>query len=259
MRLIINTLTVVVLLSSLSACVSKKKYEELAASKEAVDAALAETQSSLQELEEKNEMLTSEFQEEKERMNGELASLQGDFNQTKSQVEEAMKKLNVSEEQLKEYRNTVAGIFGAYENSNLDLEMRDGRLHVNTTPVTYRSGSFGLNRDQRNALADLANELKGNPEMRVLVEGHTDNVAVNADAASYKDNWELSTKRALAIVRELLRNGVDPSQVAAVGRGDTMPSGSNDTMEGKAENRRTIIRPNMEAAGKLHEMEGGGN
>lgn len=238
MRLILNFLIVAITLGSLQSCVSKKKYDELLASKEATDAALAETQSQVQNLEEQNAELSSTLESEKARLNGEIASIREDLNSTKSQMAQVEEKLNMTQEELDAVKAQIDGIFSAYEESNLSLKEMDGRLYVVTDPgFAYRSGSFGLSSDERDAIAELAETLKANPELKVLVEGHTDTDKVKA-TAPYADNWELSTKRALRVVRELIKNGVDPSQVAAVGRGDTMLTG-----EGKEADRRTVIMP----------------
>ena len=243
MRLILNVLVVVLVLGSLQSCVSKKKYDELLASKEASDAALQETQAQVQNLEETNEELQQSMQETEERLNGEISSLRDDLSSTKAQVDEVQEKLDMTEEELAMVKEEINSIFGAYQDSGLSLEERDGRLYVVTDQgISYRSGSYRLSSDERDALAELAETIKNNPDLNILVEGHTDDQTVK-ESAPYADNWELSTKRALAVVRELISNGVDPSQVAAVGRGDQMPVGDNESAEGRAENRRTVIMP----------------
>ena len=244
MRLILNVLVVVLVLGSFQSCVSKKKYDELLSSKEASDAALAETQSQVQELEETNQELQQNMEETQERLNGEISQLRNDLNSTKSQVNEVQQKLEMTEEELAAVKEEINSIFGAYQDSGLSLEERDGRLYVLTDEsISYRSGSYRLSSAEREALAELAETLKNNPDLHIMVEGHTDDQTVKA-GAPYEDNWELSTKRALAVVRTLIRNGVDPAQVAAVGRGDQMPIGDNETTDGRAENRRTVILPN---------------
>jgi len=80
-----------------------------------------------------------------------------------------------------------------------------------------------------------------------MVEGHTDNVSINT--ACMKDNWDLSTKRATAVVRVLQDvYHVDPSRLVASGRSEYVPLESNDTLEGRARNRRTkiIILPKLD-------------
>jgi chemotaxis protein MotB len=236
MRLILNFLLVVFALSALQSCVSKKKYDELTAAKVATDAALAETQTKVQSLEEQNADLESTMMSEKERLNGEIAGIRTDLDATKSQMAQVTEKLNMTQKELEDMKAEINGIFGAYKDSDLSVNVQDGRMYLVTNPgVSYRSGAYGLTKDERSALAELAETLKGNPELKILVEGHTDSDKVKA-GASFQDNWELSTKRALSVVRELVKNGVSASQVAAVGRGDSMSTGN-----GKDADRRTVI------------------
>jgi chemotaxis protein MotB len=131
-------------------------------------------------------------------------------------------------------------VFASYEGSGLKLEERDGRLYVMTNPVNYKSGSYRLNRAERDAIKGLAESVKKNPNLKLLIEGHTDNAKVNPGSA-LQDNWQLSTMRSLAIVRELVKNGVNPNQVAAVGRGESMPKSANGDKAGKAVNRRSEV------------------
>ena len=73
-----------------------------------------------------------------------------------------------------------------------------------------------------------------------MVEGHTDNVPINT--ARFPSNWELSTARAVSVVRYLSEVvGVEPDRFSAVGYGDTKPKGSNDTPKNRKKNRRVEI------------------
>lgn len=247
MRLILNILLVVFALSALQSCVSKKKYDELTAAKEATDAALAETQAKVQNLEEANADLNSELASTKTELNAKIDGLSADLTATKSQMAEVESKLEMTQEELDKVKAEIEGIFGAYKDSGLTLKEGDGRIYVVTDPgVSYASGSYGLSRDERNALAELAETLKANPALKIIVEGHTDSDKVKA-GASYADNWELSSKRALRVIRELIKNGVDPTQVSAASRADTMPLGDD-----KAANRRTEILADPDLKGVIN-------
>ena len=243
MRLILNLAAFCLLVGSFQACVSNKKYNELLAAKEATDSALAETQSQIQTLQGENEELQATLESERERMNGEIEDLRGDMSSMQSQVADLKGKLNLSEQELNQLVEQVNANFEAYNNSGMKLERRDGRMFVVTSqPIQYNVGSAGLSKDERAAIEELANVLKENPELKILVEGHTDNLKY--PAGGY-DNWDLSVSRAMGVVRQLLREGVNPDQVAAAGFGDSMPAASNDDTDGKAANRRTVIAPRI--------------
>lgn len=248
MRLVLKLLVVVIALGSMQSCVSKKKFDELMASKAAADAALAQTQSQLKTLQDEKNALAAQMEAEKARMNGEMTSLRNDLNATKGQVAQVQEKLNMTQAELDKLKTEINGIFATYSNSGLSLEDRGGRLYVITDPIQYRSGSYNLSRAERDAIDKLAETLKANPNLKILVEGHTDNVKVNA-GSGLGDNWQLSSMRALNVVRRLVKGGVNPNQVAAVGRGDSMPAADNATREGKAANRRTVVVPDADLKG----------
>ncbi len=244
MRLILNLVALALLVGSFQSCVSNKKYNELMAAKEATDQALAETQTQLQNLQDVNQELQATLDSERERLNSEIEDLRSDLSGMKSQVSEMTSKLNMTEEQLKNAVSQINDAFTAYENSGLKLVNRDGRMVVQTeTPIQYRIGSAALSSDERAAIESLANVLKENPELKILVAGHTDNLQYPAGAGY--NNWDLSVSRAMNVVKQLLRQGVNPDQVAAAGFGDTMPVGTNDSDEGRSENRRTEVTPRM--------------
>lgn len=256
MRLILNLVVLALIFGSVSSCVSKKKFEELEASKASVDAALAEAQGQIQGLEEANTELQNTLESEKERLNNEMATLRNELDATKGSIQEMRSKLNMTEEELADLKQEINGIFDTYKESGLSLEERNGRLTIMTeAPVNYASGSSRLDRTEREAIAELAETLKNNPDVKILVEGHTDDKKV-IPGASFRDNWELSTMRAMSVVRELLREGVDPAQVAAVGRGEYMPAASNDSADGRSQNRRTVILPDAQL-GDLMSAGGG--
>ncbi len=243
MRLIANLLVLTLVLGSFQACVSKKKYDELTSAKEATDQALAQTQEQVKNLEAENQQIQEELQSEKERLTGEINSIKSDLDAAKSQMAQVAEKLNMTEDELAALKKDINDMFAGYSASGLKMDSRDGRMYLMTDPnIEYNSGSTRLSSDERKALDELATKLAENKDLRILVEGHTDDVPVKADAA-IGDNWNLSTARAMGVVRYLIRKGVDPSQVGAVGRGEYVPVGDNETAEGRQQNRRTVIVP----------------
>lgn len=249
MRLILNLLIFALAVASFQSCVSKKKFDDLQSQKDALSAQLGETEAKVAQLENQNSELQKTLESEKERLNGEIASLRSDMDATKSQMAQVQEKLNMTESELTALQKEINGMFDSYSDSGLKLEARDGRLFVISEQVKYRSGSSRLTRDERKALDGMAEKLKANSDIRILVEGHTDNVPFKADIAM--DNWDLSAARAMNIVRYLVKQGVSPAQVAAVARGDSHPAASNDTADGKAQNRRSVVLPNPNLGGLM--------
>lgn len=247
MRLILKMLVLALFLGSFQSCVSKKKYDELVAAKEATDSALAETQSQVKTLQEEKDALATEMESEKARLNGEISSIKSDLDATKSQMAQVSEKLSMTEAELKKIKDELNGIFNAYSESGLTLEEKEGRLYVVTEPVTFRSGSSRLTKAERDAIDAMAEKLKSNPKIKLTIEGHADSQKFPADAGM--DNWDLSYARAKAVATRLIKKGVNPDQLAIAGRGDAMPAADNGTADGRAQNRRTVVVPNPDLGG----------
>ncbi|MFD2434028.1 flagellar motor protein MotB [Mesonia maritima] len=97
--------------------------------------------------------------------------------------------------------------------------------------------------------------VSANPDISVLIEGHTDNVPYGGSGA-LQDNWDLSTKRATSIVHLLQENAnIDPTRLTAAGRGEYAPIASNNSPEGKAKNRRieVVLTPKLDEVSRLLE------
>jgi chemotaxis protein MotB len=113
--------------------------------------------------------------------------------------------------------------------------------------MLFQSGSSNLTLQANEVLGKIAKILEGRKDLEVMVEGYTDNLPISNDCI--KDNWDLSTKRATAVVR-VLQNvyKVDPNKLIAAGRGQYNTLASNDTPEGRTTNRRTriIILPKLD-------------
>jgi chemotaxis protein MotB len=106
--------------------------------------------------------------------------------------------------------------------------------------ILFASGSVAINREGRAALDHVAAALRGIHGRTIRVEGYTDSVPTGP-AGPYPSNWELSTARAVAVVRHLQESGVDPTLLAAAGYGEFHPVASNDTPDGRSQNRRIEI------------------
>jgi len=121
--------------------------------------------------------------------------------------------------------------------------------------LLFSSGSSTVNSAAEDVLGKIALILNDHSQLNVLVEGHTDNVPMNATSC-VKDNWDLSAERATAIVR-ILQNDhyVSPERLTAAGRSSYVPRAQNDTAAGRAQNRRTeiLILPRFDQFFKLME------
>ncbi len=244
MRQTLNLLLFALLISAvLPSCVSKKKFTELQSEKDALAQSLAATQEKVKMLETNVSDLEASLESEKNRLNGEISKLQSDLASAKTDADNAKKMAADKEAQLKKLQTEVDGVFAAYNNSGLTVNVEDGKLMIATSePINYRSGSARVRGTQLEAVKALAGILKNNPDVKVLIEGHTDNAKM-VQGARYADNWDLSLARAANVVRKLIKEGVNPAQLSAAGKGEYIPatSGDQDSKEVRTKNRRTEV------------------
>jgi len=121
-------------------------------------------------------------------------------------------------------------------------EMKDG-INVNLSEdILFPSGSADLNKSGQEVITRVSNKLAGK-EYQIIVVGFTDNVPIRGNLAKrYPTNWELAGARAASVVRLLESTGIDSTKLIASSYGDNFPVASNDTEEGRAQNRRIEIR-----------------
>jgi chemotaxis protein MotB len=230
---------------TLGSCVSSKKYNTLLEEKESLAKSLAESQEAIKKLEEENAMLI----DEKDRLSGEVADMKADLEATKKQIDEVKQMVEMKEKELNSLKMTVENAFADYESMGLEVTGNDDRLYISMPEkVLFRSGSASLDRSDREVLGKLAEILTGDPELEVIVEGHTDSKKM-IQGARYADNWELSVARAVSVTRELVKQGVNPEQITAAGSGEYSPVAEGDSAEAREKNRRTefILQPKVDA------------
>jgi len=126
------------------------------------------------------------------------------------------------------------------DTGNLQVTLRDGRIVLRMpSDLLFDSGQATVSRRGQTALRSIADVLKGVPDRRFQVAGHTD--AEPIDTTRFPSNWELSTARAVSVVRALVALGVAPGALSAAGYGEFDPVGANDAAAGRAKNRRIEI------------------
>ncbi|HLP55373.1 MAG TPA: OmpA family protein [Fluviicola sp.] len=152
------------------------------------------------------------------------------------------------DEMAKKLNETLRNALVGFDADELTMEIRGGKVYVSMSDkLLFKSGSATVEPKGVDALTALADVLNKNPDIQILVEGHTDNVPIKT--AVYKDNWDLSVARATSITRLLSEKyAVAPARMTASGRGEYYPRASNETQEGKAMNRRTeiILSPKLD-------------
>lgn len=193
---------------------------------------------------------------EASRMLQELQRNQADLEERSQRVEELESLLKAREEAIAAIRRQVSDALLGFEGKGLTISTRDGKVYVSMEDkLLFRSGSYEIGRDGEKAVRDLAKVLAANPDINVMVEGHTDDVRYTPNAY-LKDNLDLSAKRATTVVRLLLENKeIAPERIVAAGRGESLPVADGKTAEARAKNRRTeiILTPKFDELMKLME------
>jgi chemotaxis protein MotB len=166
--------------------------------------------------------------------NAELQALVDELSKSKRNLEQARSEL---EKKSAEYQALAGSLQGEIENGRVELSELKGKLTVKMQDkVLFASGSATIGKEGQGALAKVAEALRGVQGRVIRIEGHTDDVPTGGGL--FPTNWELSTARALAVVRFLQDKGVDPTRLAAAGYGPYQPIAGNDTPEGRSQNRR---------------------
>ncbi len=149
--------------------------------------------------------------------------------------------------------NNLTRSLSREEMKEVDVQVLKGVVYISLADnMLYKSGSYEINDRAEQTLSKIAKIIMDYKDYDVLIEGNTDNVPINTDAASMKNirnNWDLSALRASSVVQYLIDHfGVAPKRLTAGGRGEFNPIASNDTELGKQRNRRTqiIITPKLD-------------
>ena len=177
-----------------------------------------------------------------------ISNLQSGLEEREKRVQELESMINRKDSIVNALKNKVSEALLGFNKDELTVEMRDGKVYVSLAEqLLFKSGSTDVDPKGKDALGKLADVLKKNPDIEVLIEGHTDNVPISG-SARMKDNWDLSVLRATSIIRILQDRGVDPNRLMPCGRGEIKPVAANTTAEGRAKNRRTeiILSPKLD-------------
>jgi chemotaxis protein MotB len=215
----------------------------------------AQSSKKLAEQSKKNQQLLEQLEEKERTLMVEslrLEELQNELKERSSKIEELQNLINAKEAQMQQLKNAISSALHNFEGKGLTVEHKNGKIYVSMeNKLLFNSGSWAVGTEGKKAVEQLASVLAENKDINVLIEGHTDNVPYNGSTIS--DNWDLSVKRATAIVRILEHKKVNPTQITAAGRSEYAPVDTNETNEGKAKNRRIeiILAPNLDEISKL--------
>jgi chemotaxis protein MotB len=247
----------VLFLLSMASCISQKKYQaslqreqDLMARNTQLEGDITSLKGQIEGLQKDNARLVKQIDDAMKR----ASEASGTANMTQQQLEAEQKRLWELRRLLDQQRQAVEGLrkkmadaLVGFSSNELQVFVKNGKVYVSLQEsLLFPSGSAVVNPKGKQALGTLAQVLNANPDINVVVEGHTDSVPIRG---RYADNWALSVARSTAIARILIdAYKVDPTKITASGRSKYEPVDDNATAEGRQRNRRTeiILAPKLD-------------
>lgn len=205
----------------------------------------------------KNRELLAQLEAKEQALSAEitrLAQLKKELEDRSNRVAELEEVIRAKDAAMTKLKNAISSALTDFEGKGLTVEQRNGKVYVSMeNKLLFSSGSWAVGTEGRRAVQQLGTVLGENPDIAVLIEGHTDNVPYSGNG-TLTSNWDLSTKRATSIVNILRENNnIIPGNLTAAGRGEFAPIASNDNNQGKAKNRRieVILTPKLDELSRL--------
>lgn len=281
-----RTSVFILITTLLVSCVSSKKYKAGQVRYEELNKEYARVQNDLRNCEEFSARQKANMQTELDALRKENAFLKENntnvLNQLKDlsvlsatqaeSVKKSLENLGAKDAYIQDLQSAMArkdslnmvlvmnlkSALADVNDEDVNIQVEKGVVFINISDkLLFRSGSSVVSDAAMTVLGKVAQVLNANPQLEILIEGHTDSVPIKNNCVL--DNWDLSAKRATAVTR-ILQNDykIDPTRMTAGGRGEFVPLVSNDTQEGRATNRRTriVILPQLDQFFKLLEKKG---
>ena len=253
------------LLIAVTSCVSKKKYmvaengrlaalsrervlnrnlgqqkDEIAKLKQQITDLMSDTTRLGQAIRDYRKSLYSNLSEQ-EKLNMLLKEKMEKLAEREATINKLQAEVDAQNARLQSLLNSVKDALLGFSSDELTVTEKNGKIYVAMSDkLLFESGSAQVNKQGKEALGKLAEVLKKQHDIDVFIEGHTDNKPIKT--VQFKDNWDFSVVRATSVVRILTKDyGVNPLQILPCGRGEFMPVDNNESVEGRAHNRRTEI------------------
>lgn len=239
----------------MGSCVSNKKFLEaksqasrdsmmLAAQLADRDARLGQLSSKIDQMKASSEFTNSQLNQSQD----EIAKQQQKLKEQQEKMEQLQQLIDRQKVATEALRAKIADAMKGFSNDQLSVFSKNGKVYVSMQEsLLFPSASATVNPKGKEALGTLAAALNQNPDINIIVEGHTDSMAIHT--AKYPDNWALSVARSTAITRVLTEDDkVAPQRITASGRSQYEPVADNATPDGRAKNRRTeiILAPKLD-------------
>ena len=203
-------------------------------------------------------------QDELNTLSTQLNTLSGQLNRQKQSLDSLSTQLQLREQRVNELegilkqkdqaaadlKKKLSDALYNFENKGLTITQKNGKIYVSMDEsLLFASGKTAVEPKGIEPLKNVAKVLDQNPDINIMVEGHTDDVPMHGNG-DIKDNWDLSVMRATSVTKIILQSspGIDPKRISAAGRGEFFPLDPTKTPEARKKNRRTeiILTPKLD-------------
>ncbi|MCF0188792.1 MAG: OmpA family protein [Bacteroidaceae bacterium] len=246
-------------------CVSKKQYTALQTDYMRQSSALNDAQVALAACEANSKNLTERLNDAKDandKLQAALTSAMANTSASSVNISRLVDQIEASNKYIKQLTdakaksdslnivltNNLTRSLSKEELKDVDVKVLKGVVYISLNDnMLYTSGSWKISNAAGETLSKIAKIIQDHKDYDVLIEGNTDSNPIST--TNIRNNWDLSCLRAASVVMELQnRYGIDPKRLTAGGRGEYNPLATNDTAEGRAQNRRTqiIITPQLD-------------
>jgi chemotaxis protein MotB len=192
-----------------------------------------------------------------DKLNEDLKTSQEALKAREAKLTELQTILARKDSTVKALKTKVTDALLGFQNNGLTVEQKNGKVYVSLEEkLLFASGSISVDAKGAEAIKSLAKVLEQNPDINILVEGHTDNVPYSSGSGGIKDNWDLSVLRATSIVKLItVHSTVDAKRLTAAGHGEFFPIDAENTAQARKKNRRTeiILTPKLDELLKVLE------
>ena len=225
------------------------KYNRMLVGSEKDNAALSGklqmTQDQLLKKEDELKALESRLNKQQQ----DLDALSVELKKREAKVNELQDVLHKKDQATADLKKKLQDALFNFENKGLTITQKNGKVYVSMDEsLLFASGKTDVQSKGVDALKNVAKVLEQNPDINILVEGHTDDVPMKG-AGEIKDNWDLSVMRATSVTKIMLQNAkIDPTRITSAGRGEFFPLDPAKTAEARKKNRRTeiILTPKLD-------------
>jgi chemotaxis protein MotB len=230
----------------------RDRVDQLTKSLNALEAKDKEAQDKLKVLELQNAQMTDQLR----RMGMNVEDQKRSMDEMNKLVEELKAKERQAQARLATFRGMLERFNKMIASGKLRVKIVRGRMVVELSEnILFDSGRADLKAEGQTALTEVAGVLASIADRDFQIAGHTDNVPIKS--AKFPSNWHLSTARAVTVSLYLASHGVPEVRLSAAGYADTQPAASNDTPEGRQQNRRIeiVLMPNLDELPDLSQLK----